>query len=156
MFIRDVRRDLDAPKMPFVIGVLGTNGHIDNLEKRYRNIHGTFRKAMAAPALLPEFKGNVIAVETAPYWDSELERIAKKRGELNAKKNRLQRQIKSGEITENEAEGELARIQSELNSPEDTATWKRGASNAAYHYYGCAKTMALIGKSFADALLQLR
>jgi hypothetical protein len=31
-----------------------------------------FRQAMAAPAALPEFKGNVVAVETAPFWDDNL------------------------------------------------------------------------------------
>jgi alpha-galactosidase len=34
-----------------------------------------FRKAMAAPASLPEFKGNVMAVQTAPYWDDDLESL---------------------------------------------------------------------------------
>jgi hypothetical protein len=38
---------------------------------------------------------------------------------------------------------------------EDAATFARGASNAAYHYLGCAKTMAQIGVAFADGLLQL-
>jgi hypothetical protein len=28
-------------------------------------------------------------------------------------------------------------------------------SNAAYHYLGCAKTMALIGKAFAEANLAM-
>jgi alpha-galactosidase len=59
-FIRDVRKDLSAPKMPFVIGVLGVGGESEN---------EIFRKAMAAPADMPEFKGNVVAVETAPFWD---------------------------------------------------------------------------------------
>jgi alpha-galactosidase len=59
-FIRDVRKDLSAPKMPFVIGVLGVGGESEN---------EVFRKAMAAPAAMPEFKGNVVAVETAPFWD---------------------------------------------------------------------------------------
>ena len=43
-FIRDVRNDLDAPNMPFVIGVMGVGGaqaNEGNLE---------FREAMAAPA----------------------------------------------------------------------------------------------------------
>ncbi|MFM2167744.1 MAG: hypothetical protein RIS79_2115, partial [Verrucomicrobiota bacterium] len=28
-----------------------------------------------------------------------------------------------------------------------------GASNAGYHYLGCAKTFALMGKAFAETLL---
>lgn len=72
-FIRDVRQDLDAPKMPFVIGVLGVDGD--------RNVN--FRKAMAAPAAMPEFQGNVIAVDTAPFWDRDIEAALPKQGEYN-------------------------------------------------------------------------
>lgn len=73
-FIRDVRKDLSAPKMPFVIGVLGVGGERDN---------EVFRKAMAAPAALPEFQGNVIAVETAPFWDYDIEAAQPKQDEYN-------------------------------------------------------------------------
>ena len=55
-FIRDVRKDLDAPRMPFVIGVMGVGGKNPDLG------NAAFREAMAAPAALPEFQGNVIAV----------------------------------------------------------------------------------------------
>ena len=37
-------------------------------------------------------------------------------------------------------------------TPAEAALWKRGASNAGYHYFGCAKTFALMGKAFAEAL----
>jgi len=37
-------------------------------------------------------------------------------------------------------------------SAKDEEMWKRGASNAGYHYLGCAKTYALIGKAFAEAI----
>jgi len=70
-FIRDVRKDLAAPKMPFVIGVLGVGGESENQE---------FRKAMAAPADMPEFKGNVVAVPTAPFWDHDIAAAEPKRG----------------------------------------------------------------------------
>ena len=33
--------------------------------------------------------------------------------------------------------------------------WKSGASNAGYHYLGCAKTFALMGRAFAQANLKL-
>jgi alpha-galactosidase len=156
MLIRDVRKDLDTPKMPFVIGVLGTNGPIENVEKRYRAIHGTFRQAMAAPAALPEFQGNVIAVQTAPYWDMALDRIARKRSLLNQRKRSLENKLQTGDAPKDEVLTELAAIKAELALPEDTAQWTRGASNAAYHYFGCAKTMALIGESFARAMLELQ
>jgi hypothetical protein len=72
-FIRDVRNDLSAPKMPFVIGVLGVEGE--------KNVN--FRKAMAAPAAMPEFKGNVVAVDTAPFWDRDIEAAEPKQREYN-------------------------------------------------------------------------
>ena len=72
-FIRDVRKDLSAPKMPFVIGVLGVDGE--------KNVN--FRKAMAAPAAMAEFKGNVIAVDTAPFWDRAIEAAEPRQGEYN-------------------------------------------------------------------------
>ena len=40
-------------------------------------------------------------------------------------------------------------------TPEEADKWKRGASNAGYHYLGCAKTFALMGKAFAEANLQM-
>jgi len=33
--------------------------------------------------------------------------------------------------------------------------WKSGASNGGCHYLGCAKTMAQIGKAFAEAMLEM-
>ena len=73
-FIRDVRKELSAPKMPFVIGVLGVDGD--------KNVN--FRKAMAAPASMPEFKGNVVAVDTAPFWDRVIEAAQPKQGEYDS------------------------------------------------------------------------
>jgi len=71
-FIRDVRKDLAAPQLPFVIGVLGVGGEQEN---------ESFRRAMAAPARLPEFQGNVMAVETAPFWDHDIAAAEPRRGQ---------------------------------------------------------------------------
>jgi alpha-galactosidase len=49
----------------------------------------------------------------------------------------------------------LKKYEAEIISPEEAAKWKRGASNAGYHYLGCAKTFALMGKAFAEATLQM-
>jgi alpha-galactosidase len=49
----------------------------------------------------------------------------------------------------------LKKFEAETISPEEAARWKRGASNAGYHYLGCAKTFALIGRAFAEANLSL-
>jgi hypothetical protein len=73
--IRDVRKDLSAPRMPFIIGVMGVGGV--QKEPDY------FRLAMAAPAALPEFEGNVVAVQTAPFWDEALVPASAKRNAYN-------------------------------------------------------------------------
>ena len=72
--IRDVRRDLGAPQMPFVIGVMGVGGLDAETDTQ------EFRRAMRAPAALPEFQGTVSAVETAPFWAEELAVIDRETG----------------------------------------------------------------------------
>ena len=90
--IRDVRKDLAAPKMPFVIGVLGVGGPIgEDYSPRYKVTHQNFRDAMAAPASMVEFKDNVAAVRTELYWDQPLAAIEAKRGQVN----NLARQLRS-------------------------------------------------------------
>ena len=121
MFIRDVRKDLNAPKLPFVIGVMGIDGMKD-VKPHMAN----FRLAMAAPASLPEFKGNVVAVQTAPFWDDDLAAL-----QARAEK-------------------------SEKLTAEEEKRLKAGVSNQAYHYLGAAKIMAPIGKAFAEAMVNLQ
>ena len=152
--IRDVRRDLDAPKMPVVIGVLGVDGlgaKPDVLE---------FRRAMAAPADLPEFRGNVVAVETAPFWAEELAAIDAKReqGRQRAwllKTKNKDHANKDGTMSEEQQKEHVRAYEAELISEAEVALWKRGASNGEDHYLGCAKTLALIGQAFAEALLKV-
>jgi alpha-galactosidase len=65
-FIRDMRRDLKAPRMPFVIGELGTDG------PGAEGWVATFRKQQAEIAALPEFRGNVALAKTADCWPTGL------------------------------------------------------------------------------------
>jgi hypothetical protein len=153
-FIRDVRKDLNAPKMPFVIGVLGVGG----LKAEGNTV--SFRKAMAAPAALPEFKGNVAAVETAPFWSEELDQIDQKRAKVKQMAHLLKTKNKGtpnkdGTMDEAQQKEYLKKFEAELISPEEATKWTRGASNAGYHYLGCAKTFALMGKGFAEANLEM-
>jgi hypothetical protein len=154
-FIRDVRKDLNAPKMPFVIGVLGVDGLKANKEIV------EFRKAMAAPAALPEFLGNVAAVETSPFWSEELGAIDDKHYQVRQMSYFLDTKHKDhanadGQMTPEQKRTYLAEFETKLISPAEVALWKRGASNAGYHYLGCAKTFALMGRAFAEAVLQMR
>lgn len=153
-FIRDVRRDLSASHMPFVIGVMGVDG-----AKPDKHM-AEFRQAMAAPATLPEFQGNVIAVPTAPFWSEELGVIDNKRGQVRQMSYYLESKHKDhanadGTMTSEQKIAYLKNFESQLISLEEEALWTRGASNAGYHYLGSGKTFALIGQAFAEANLTM-
>lgn len=62
-FIRDIRKDLDAPKLPFVIAETGQGG----FEEKDKTAIALM-EAQAAVAEEPEFKGNVAFVETRGFW----------------------------------------------------------------------------------------
>ena len=63
-FIKDIRKEYKTPKMPFVIGVLGTGRTAEKVSEN--KVSMGQREAAKAP----EFKGNVIAVES--YKDYSL------------------------------------------------------------------------------------
>ncbi|MEC9081647.1 MAG: sialate O-acetylesterase [Verrucomicrobiota bacterium] len=154
-FIRDVRKDLKVPKMPFVIGVMGAGGPIAKYgpeKQRYASIHGEFRKAMAAPIKLPEFKGNVTAVFTENYWDEQLSELVDRRGKIKAKRREL---AKDQSLTREQREKAIADFTDKLFSKEELKILEVGTSNAAYHYLGSAKILGEIGKAFADALIKI-
>ena len=69
-FIRDVRRDLEAPQLPFVIGALGQTG-----SKPAEGGHLAVRTAQLAMNAVPEFEGNVKAIRTDVLVDEAAERL---------------------------------------------------------------------------------
>lgn len=73
--IQDVRRDLEVPNLPIVIGELGVGGP-DEAEKNGRM--SQIRKAQAAPTHREEFIGTVAFVATSKYWDDTAHEIQKK------------------------------------------------------------------------------
>ena len=62
-FIRDIRKDLGVPALPFVIAETGMNGPD---EKHPRAL--SLMKAQAAVAERPEFQGSVAFVGTKTFW----------------------------------------------------------------------------------------
>ena len=62
-FIRDIRKDLEAPALPFVIAETGMSGH---QERHPRAL--SLMKAQAAVAEQDEFKGNVAFVGTRDFF----------------------------------------------------------------------------------------
>jgi len=70
--IRDVRREFDAPKLPFVIGQMGHGGLEPDKEGSPRDY---IKKAQAAVPEYPEFQGNVVCVRTDKFWDMDAHAI---------------------------------------------------------------------------------
>ncbi len=154
-FIRDVRAELKTPKLPFVIGVLGVGGPVNDYppsEQRYAATHDGFRKAMAAPASMPEFKGNVAAVLTENFWDAELSALKTRGDQVGVKSKELQNDLA---LSPEQRSAALAAFREQLYTPQELEVLK-GSSNAEYHYLGSAKIMAQIGRGFAAAMIDLQ
>ena len=145
-FIRDVRKDLAAPKLPFVIGVMGIGGLLE--DKKPPQMY--FRQAQAAPAALPEFKGNVVAVQTAPYWDYDLATLNERLENLNDKMDGEDE--KHPNLTDWEKEAARKKAMAKSFTPEELKRLK-GVSHWGCHYNGAAKVIAPIGKAFAEAMV---
>lgn len=69
-FIKDVRKDLKTPKLPFVIGVMGQNG-----SKQPKGAMKVIQDAQISMEQEDEFKGNVKAVRTDLLVDKEAEKL---------------------------------------------------------------------------------
>ncbi len=69
-FIRDVRKDLSAPKLPFVIAAMGQNG-----SRPAAGAMLTIREAQLAMNDVPDFKGNVKAFRTDVLVDKAAEEL---------------------------------------------------------------------------------
>lgn len=154
--IRDVRKELSTPKMPFVIGVLGVGGittpEIEAAKPaRSRGVLPAFRAAMAKPATMPEFKDSVIAVETAPFWDVETDRIETIRSKAIGK---AKQEAKEKKLDGKEASALEKKYAEEALTAKDKDYLEKNRSNQGYHYYGSAKTLGCIGKALADALAE--
>ena len=155
-FIRDVRKDLAAPKLPFVIGVLGVGGPTEKYgsdQQRYKVIHQQFRDAMAAPASLPEFKGNVVAVRTEQFWDAELQAAINKDNLIKREADQAAKQQKlaPAEVKKLLEEKRLAGL-----DERERSIMEKGISNFEFHYLGSAKILGGIGKGFAEAMIELK
>jgi len=68
-FVKDIRKEYKAPSMPFVIGVLGTNMTKEGVDKNAVSV--AQREAAAAP----EFKGNVVSVDSYKVYDLEARKV---------------------------------------------------------------------------------
>ncbi len=150
-FIKDVRKDLKAPNMPFIVGVMGVDGKIELKEgdaKAARNQY--FRDAMAAPAMRPKFKGNVRNVFTEIYWDDVI-------GELETRRQNIKTQIKAvkhdKKLSEEERSKKMGELKAGTFTQKEQELFDLAVSNFGFHYLGSSKIVGQIGVAFANALL---
>lgn len=71
-FIKDVRKDLNAPNMPFVTAMMGQHGSKPPESETPRAIINAAQKSMES---VPEFKGNVKAIATDVLVDKAAEEL---------------------------------------------------------------------------------
>ncbi len=157
-FIRDVRRDLSAPNLPFVIGVMGVGGPIESYspeQQRYKGVHNNFRMAMAAPAAMPEFEGNVVAVQTGEYWDMDVVALRARESKIKQQADEINQEMKDGGLSREEGAAALDKLYASIFSPRELVILQESTSNFDFHYMGSAKIMAQIGKAFAEALVAI-
>ncbi|MEM9345371.1 MAG: sialate O-acetylesterase [Planctomycetota bacterium] len=142
-FIRDMRRNLDAPGLPFVIGEMGNSG-----DKPNETVTG-FRAQQKAVAEMPEFKGNVAYAKTASYWPSSLEM----KQEWDAFR-------KLARANESKSEDDPTRIKPSefylVNWEQKYADRLKFRSDRPYHYMGSGLCYYQMGESMARAWLGLR
>jgi hypothetical protein len=157
--IRDIRAELNAPKMPAAIGVVGFGGELtaeieESRPRQLQWVHTHFRQAQAKIATIPEFKGNVVAVETAPFWDPQLDVIA---GKIQAAKKYVQklREEKKSAGEKLDSKEALEAKLDELLTDEEKKISKVGISHANFHYHGSAKIYGKIGRGLAEGLAQI-
>ena len=125
--IKDLRKELKVPDMKVVVGVMGVNGVRNEDGKQ-----GEIRKRMRSMNTVPEFKGNVKAVESAPLLDPRVVDL------LTAGWLNKDRDLKASPLTDDEK-----------------AMIRRATSNKGFHYNGEGRFFILLGKAFAEAMQEL-
>ena len=125
--INDLRTEFKSPNMKTVVGVMGVNGVKNELGKQ-KEVRDGHRFINTVQAL----KGNAKAIESAPLLHPDIVAI-KTAGWLNTA-----RDLKKDPVTADE--------QAMLN---------RATSSQGFHYYGEGRFFILLGKAFADTMLEL-
>ena len=128
--IKDLRKEFNAPEMKVVVGVMGVNGPRN--EGTANPKQDDVRNGQRFVNTVPEFKGNVKAIESAPLLHPKIL-------ELNcAGWLYKERDLKKTPIT-----------------PEEQAMLARATSNLGYHYFGEGRFFILLGKALAETMQEL-
>jgi hypothetical protein len=138
----DIRKDLDAPDMPIVIGELGIGGHeIAEKAKKYEDdfeANGivNLRAAQKAVGQDPSLK-HVTFVPTADFWDVRLQEL---------------RQISDAYWGEKQEKGIKDTEENHLPTKAQNDEFLRRGVHWYCHYNGSSANYSLIGFAMAQAL----
>ncbi|NQT81446.1 hypothetical protein HQ563_00350, partial [bacterium] len=138
---RDLRKDLDAPDMPIVIGEMGVGGH--EMTKRAENPHDheavamvKFRRAQKAVGDDPSLE-NVTFVPTADFWDTRLQEL---------------RRMSDAYWNEKQKKGIKDTEENHLPTKELNDEYLSRGGHWYCHYNGSAANYSLVGYALAQAL----
>jgi alpha-galactosidase len=126
--IKDLRKEFKAPEVRVVVGVMGVNGPRNESNPKQKDV----RDGQRSVNDVAEFKGTVKAIETAPLLHPKIL-------EINA--NWLyekERNLKENPVT-----------------AEEKAMLARATSDKGCHYFGEGRFVILVGKAFAETMLEL-
>ena len=138
LLIKDLRKEFKAPDMKVVVGVMGVNGPRNEIGKQ-KDIRDGHRFVNT----VPEFKGNVKAIETAHLLHPKVLELNLPGGPPGGIPRPGVGLYPERDITKNPI------------TPEEQALLNRATSNLGYHYYGEGRFFILLGKSFAETMLEL-
>jgi len=142
-FIGDIRKDLKAPDMPFVIGELGTDGPSG------AGWVATFRKQQAEIAALPEFKDNVRLAKTAQYWHKGPYDMQSKWDEFR----------ELGKVNAAKPAGDPTRLDPgkffQINWVRKYKKELAYTSDKRYHYNGSGRSYYEMGQSMGKSMVEL-
>lgn len=142
-FIRDMRRDLAVPDLPFVIGELGTDG------PEAEGWVATFRGQQAEVAAREEFRGNVGLAETASFWPPANEKMKGKWDEFRAAAK-----VNEGKDRDDPTRldpGEYYRRNWEQKYKKELSF----TSDKRYHYLGSGACYYRMGASMGGAMVEM-
>ncbi len=142
VMFRDLRKDLDTPGMPIVIGELGIGGHaIAEKAKKYKDDYEAngIVNLRAAQRAVGEDKSlkNVTFVPTVDFWDTRLQEL---------------REISNAYWDEKQKKGIKDTEENHLPTKEQNDEFLRRGHHRYCHYNGSASNYSLIGYALAEAL----
>ncbi len=139
--IRDLRKDLDAPQLPFVIGEMGIGGNKIAERARNKDDHEAqaimdFRSAQRAVAADSSLQ-NATFVPTADFWDDRLQEL---------------RKISDAYWEEKRKKGIKDTESNHLPTKELNDEYLNRGGHWYAHYNGSATNYSLVGYALARAL----